>query len=173
MSKLIKASILAGFLAHIWITVSWMALPLHKATVHKFNDDPQIQLALLKGVNTAKAGIYAVPEMHGGKHKPGPSAFIALTPKGQSFSWTKIAVDLVQRILSAFFLGLLMLWAGLSEFKTKVKFSLLAGVFAISLSIIPNIVWWGFAIDYAAVEAIDLLMVSLISGLVLAKFTEN
>lgn len=173
MNKLIKASILAGFLAHLWITVSWMALPLHKATVHKFNDDPQIQLALLRGIGSSKPGVYAVPEMHGGKHNPGPSAFIALTPKGQSFSWKKIAVDLVQKILSAFLLGLLMLGAGLSDFGSKLKFSVLAGIFVISLSIIPNIVWWGFAVDYAAVEAIDLLMVSLISGLVLAKFTEN
>jgi len=173
MNKLIKASLLAGFLAHLWITVSWMALPLHKATVHKFNDDPQIQLALLKEINSGEPGIYALPEMHSGKHKSGPSAFIALTPKGQTFSWKKIAVDLVQKILSAFLLGLLMLGAGLTDFKSKVKFSVLAGIFVITLSIIPNIVWWGFAIDYAAVEAVDLLMVSLISGLVLAKFTEN
>ena len=173
MNKLIKASLLAGFLAHLWLTVSWMAIPLHKATVHKFNDDPLIQLALLKGIDSGKPGIYAVPEMHGEKHSPGPSAFIALTPKGQTFSWKKIAVDLVQKVLSAFLLGLLMLGAGLSDFKSKIKFSVLAGVLVITMSLIPNMVWWGFALDYAAVEAVDLLMISLIFGLVLAKFTEN
>lgn len=173
MNKLIKASLLAGFLAHLWVTVSWMALPLHKATVHSFNDDPQIQLALLKGISSGKSAVYALPAMHSGKPKAGPSAFIALTPQGQTFSWKKIAIDLGNNILSAFLIGILLMMSGITGFKEKVKFATITGAIVISMSTIPSINWWGLAMDYAAVEALDVLIMSLIFGLVLAKFTEK
>ena len=172
MSKLIKASLLAGFLVHLWVTASWMALPFHKATVNSFNDDTQIQLALLKGISSGKPGVYALPAMHQGKSS-GPSAFIALTPAGQTFSWKKVAFDLGNNILTAFLIGILLMLSGITGFKDKVKFSAITGLVVVSMSTLPSVNWWGVALDYAAVETLDLLVSSLIFGLVLAKFTEN
>lgn len=172
MTKLIKASILAGVFAHLWVTLSWMALPLHKMTVHSFKEDTAVQLTLLKNIDSAKPAVYAVPAMHQGK-KAGPSAFIALTPKGQSFSWTKIAIDILNNILTAFLIGILLMMSGISGLKNKIKFSSLVACAAISMTVFPNINWWGFAPDYAAVEILDILVLSLIFGFTLAKFTEN
>jgi hypothetical protein len=173
MAKLIKASIIAGILMHVWVTVSWMVLPLHKMTIKSFKDDPQIQLEILKNISSNKKAIYALPAMHSGKAGPGPSAFIALSPKGQKFSWTKIAFDIFNNTITAFLVGFLLMFSGIQGFKNKVFFTTIIALIVASMSTLPMINWWGFALGYAAVEILDLAIISLILGFVLAKFTKN
>lgn len=158
---------------HIWVTVSWMVLPFHKATIKSFSDDIQVQLTVLKNISSNKKAVYALPTMHSGKTGPGPSAFIALSPKGQSFSWEKIAFDIVNNIITAFLVGFLVMFSGIKGFNNKVFFTTVIALVVASMSTLPMINWWGIAIDYAAVEIFDLIIMSLVLGLVLAKFTKN
>lgn len=173
MTKLLKASLIAGFAVFVWVNISWMVLPWHAQTVHSFKDDQLVQLALLQNIDSNEPGVYSVPAMHKGNAVEGPSALIALTPKGQHFSPVKLLVELLLNISISFLITWLLLQTNITAYFEKLKFVLVAGVAMTLITYVPLWNWWGFALDYVAVGCLDMLVSSLIAAWVIAKVLEK
>jgi hypothetical protein len=173
MTKLLEASLIAGFAVFVWVNISWMVLPWHAQTVHSFKDDKAVQLALAMNINSSQPGIYSVPAMHKCNAVEGPSALVALTPMGQHFSPVKLIVELLLNISISFLVTWLLLQTNITAYFEKVKFVLVAGLSMTLITYVPLWNWWGFALDYVAVGCLDMLISSLIAALLIAKLTES
>ncbi len=172
MMNLIKTSLVAGIAVFAWVNISWMVLPWHSQTIHSFKDDQSIQAALLENIDSQKPGIYSVPAMHDCKAVEGPSALVALTPKGQHFSPVKLVNELLLDIAITFLLTWLLLQTTLISYFDRLKFVLVVGLAIALASYIPYLNWWGFGLDYIAIGILDSLISALIAGLVIAKLAK-
>ncbi len=173
MVNIFKTSLVAGLAVFIWVNISWMQLPWHGQTIHSFKDDQLVQLALLQNIDSNVPGVYALPAMHKCGGVEGPSALVALTPKGQKFSPVKLVNELLLDIAVAFLITWLLLQTNLSGYVERLKFVLVAGLAIALAAYLPNLNWWGFGLDYITVGILDSLISSLIAGLVIAKMAKK
>lgn len=57
-----KSALLGGIIVFIWGIISWMLLPWHMMTTHKFVNEEQVAMAVK--ANAPQSGIYFLPSCH-------------------------------------------------------------------------------------------------------------
>lgn len=170
MLSYIKKGLVAGIIFFVWASISWMILPFHKMTVNSFKDAeiPELQLQLLKSIETKEPHIYTLPAF-GTKDYVGPFAFISLVPSGLEFG-PKV---LVGGFINDFILGCFLAWiislTGITAYWDKVRFMTITGFAFVTRGIIAAVNYWGFAGDYALVDIIDGTFTVFLGSLYLAK----
>ena len=59
--SLLRCGIVGGVIVFLWMMVSWMVLPMHKATMNKFVDESEVLSTITR--YAPKDGIYVIPSM--------------------------------------------------------------------------------------------------------------
>jgi hypothetical protein len=171
--------LLAALALFIWSSVSWMALPLHKNSVHTFKNPAEVSDVLL--ANAPKSGVYQIPAQKkpDGSHvseedwqaafDKGPfmQGLVRVHPVktsmgrrlGGSFIVNVVAVALIVYVL---FLGKV----NSKEHRTLVAVGM--GMFAVAVDWLPAMNWFDFPLAYILPYAVDALVGSLLAGLVVA-----
>lgn len=185
--SVLRGGILSGIVVFVWGAISWMALPLHEATLLKFKDEAAVTAAV--GANAAARGVYLLPNAHGDaaglspeqqqarqaaamkQWESGPTALVVVRLGGS----TSMAPYLVIGLATAIIAGLLIAWlvsktSGLSYWG-KVGFVVVTALVAGLLTNVPEWNWWSFSTGYTAVALLDHMVGWFLGGLVIAKFS--
>lgn len=187
-----KCALLGGIVVFIWGVVSWMLLPWHMMTTHKFINEEQVAMAIK--VNAPEDGVYFLPSCH-----PDASAQ-KMDKKGKEASWqgTKDRMrrgpivcasvhlqgmdpdsirpfigSLIIQIIGAFFATWLFLKTKASSYGRQVCWFAVVGLFAGIVSALPAWNWMGFSAGWTIVCILDLVIGWTLAGCVIAKVAKK
>lgn len=184
--SILLGGVLGGVVAFIWGALSWMALPLHEATLLTFKDQAAVTAALT--ANAPSPGMYMLPNPDGNapgstpeqrqaradaamkQWQTGPSALMAVRLGGVS-----MASHMITGLITMIIAGLLIAWlvsktAGL-RYWGKVGFIVVVALTAGVLTNVPEWNWWGFSPGHTAVAFLDHVVGWFLGGAVIAKFS--
>ncbi len=183
MIKKIIGGIVAGFIVFIWSALSWMVLPLHQKTLHSFNLETVVQLALT--TNTHGSGIYVLPGMgsenlsaqdkkgaeinRSKQMEKGPFAFLVMKREGVGSMNMLMIRALMVQILAGLLMVLLLSLARIESYLVRVGFVVLTALLGGILCHLPNWIWWGFPPNFTLLAMLDLAISWFLAGLVLAQ----
>ncbi len=183
----VKAGVIGGLILFVWGYVSWMVLPWHEMTMHKFQNEIEVGHVIAR--NASHDGMYIVPCGHcssdakekmeaaakGKTHMEapaykGPFMFASVRLAGMPSSMTKhIIIGLFIQLLAAFVgAWVLMQTKGLKYLK-KVRLFVILGIFSGILSYLPMWNWMGASVGYTVVGIADLAIGWLLAGFAMAK----
>jgi hypothetical protein len=166
--------LLGGLVMYVWVSISWMALPFHNASLLKFKDEAAVTAVI--AANISGPGVYNLPKGHGEAEmkqwQTGPTAIAAIRTGGNPSMVPHLAIQLIGTLVA----GLLIAWmlshtSGLSYW-CKVGFVVAVGVVSGILVLIPEWNWFGFSTAYIGAQFLDLIVGWFLGGLVLAKFVK-
>lgn len=167
LQKLILGGLVGGIILFVWGAVSWMVLPWHRPTFHKFTQEEVVKVVL--AANAPQRGIYLVPFPHGAKSGEGPFAFVAVRPHGGASMPRHLLISLLTQILGAAFVTALLLQKGKMSYREKAAFVTLFAFAAGVVSHLPYWNWWSFSSPFTVVALADLVTGWFLAGLALAK----
>ena len=168
--KLIKAGVLGGLVLFAWSSISWMALPWHQKTFKSFKIEPAIMVAMKAG--SQGSGVYMMPSMDkkaDKKKSTDPFAFVVYNDKGYGDMNKRMAVALVENILTALLAAFFLSRCKIKDYGSRVLTLGLLGLFAGLAAHVPNLIWWGHSPAFTFVAVADLLIGWTLAGLVMAK----
>lgn len=191
--RIIGASVLAGLLVFIWTNISFMVLPFHQMTLFNFKDEGTLG-SVLKA-NADHSGIYVLPSPNFGKSdgkkmtkaeqqaawkqsqeriRRGPFAFVAIHPNGKEPFMPKTMLwAFLTNVLAASIFSWLILKAKLGGYWEKVNFVAVAALAGGFISLLPNLIWWGFPGDYTVLALVDIAVGWFLGGMVIAKIIKT
>jgi hypothetical protein len=185
MKKLLLAAILGGIVTFMWYGLSWMALPLHKSTVHNLPNGDAVIAAL--AAQPPASGVYAFPMPDHDAPEAEQDAlkarwakgnivpFIVWQREGRTFMDPGVMVrGLLLEILNALLVALLLSQAlpALPGYGQRVIFVVLCGLFAATVTHLTYWNWMAFPLNYSLVMVLDVVVAWLLGGLVIAKIIQ-
>lgn len=175
IKSMIKGALLAGLIVFVWHFISWVALPWHKHSMHKFTNE-QYVASVLKA-NAPVHGIYALPCMqHDPSHpqhmaliKSGPFVFASIYPEGVDMHSKKmLVIGLLTQMLAGAVVGAILYLSCCTNYWKKVRIVLLLCVFTGFVAYVPSWNWLLFPAKYTLIMWADLLIGWFIASLALA-----
>jgi len=163
----IKGGILGGLVLFLWGMFSWMVLPWHMETLHKFKNEQVVASAVLN--NVSEPGVYFLP--HAFEQQKHLRIFTSIDAEAMPSSSMAIpmAIGLLTQIIGAFLVAwLLSKTRGLNYF-TRVGFVVVFALAAGVITAVPYWNWFGFDSNFTLVGMADLLISWLLAGLIIAK----
>ncbi len=170
--KLILGAVLGGLVYFVWGFLSWTLLPWHVATMGSFADQDAVVSTLT--ANTQGRGIYIYPpegdQSAAGQEKmaQGPLVFVSIDDRGMPSMGPPIVRSIVIQIVGALLVTWLLLQATGLSYGRRVLFVTVFGLVAGWLCYLPPWNWFGFATGYTVVAILDMVIGSLLAGLVIA-----
>lgn len=177
MKKLLPAALLGGLIAFVWLSISWMALPWHRAA--RFTDDTEVAAVLQR--NAPSHGVYLVPN----KPEPspwamaafqrraaaGPFAFAIVRPGAGEISMPRnMALGFLNQCAAAFLIASLLLCTRPLAYGARVFFVVQIAVAGGLLCHVPSAIWWEMPFPWLLAEMADLAIAWTLAGLVIARF---
>ena len=160
---LVIGTILGALAMFAWQTVSNAALPWHEKTMHEFANSDSLARTIraaapTNGVYWSKQGVLAAVSMTPDLADKTSSAFMA------PMLGKQLAIDLVV----AFVLCLLLLRLPAASLVHTGRTFAMAGLAIALLIELSNWNWYGFAANFALVNAVDTTIQFFVTGVVLA-----
>ena len=183
MRKVLLAAVLGGSTAFAWGGVSHLVLPWHRMTLAAFRDDGPVVTAFVE--QEKGHGVYVVPSYPDlvadtsptardefvARAKQGPYALVFLSPAGYDAKDPKpFAIGLLLCIaVAAVSAGLLSVAVrNLPTYGSRVIFVTVLGVLLALRGPIADWNWMTYPLPYCLVNAIEVVIESLLVGLVVA-----
>lgn len=179
-SKILKGTFIGGFVAWLWMLISWTLLPWHCGVLQDFSNETDVAKTIME--NTAFSGIYTLPnlcnkeelEFSSELFQKGPVIFAAVRRYGFDFkSPAPFIISLIIQFIGAFLITLILMQARHLAYGSKVAMAVLIGLTIGTLGILPYWNWWGFPFPYVFVEMCDLAVAWLLAGFFIAAFTRG
>lgn len=168
--NLVKPALAAAVVMFIWMTLSWMALPFHHASLSAFpNEDP-----IRQSLANAPAGVYLLPNpktMEQGQNQPvpGPQVIAAVQPKVNTSMGLMMGLHFLGQLLAS----LLAVWVALqipeASYGRKILIFLCFGAVSSFVALLPLWNWWGFTIAYVGWEIADQIIGWTLAGAAAAR----
>jgi hypothetical protein len=188
IKTLIKGALGGGAALFLWGMASWMLLPWHRTTLHKFQNEEAVAQAISASVSQGP-GIYNYPNAYSAepgateeqkkaqqqagmeKRRAGPLIFVAFRDKGMPSMAKPMAVSFLIQVLAALLVTALVLTAPGLSFTGRVGFCASFALAAGAACHLPYWNWWGFSGSYTLVSIADLVVGWSLAGVVIAKST--
>ncbi len=172
MKQHIIPIIVCGVALFIWGFISWVVLPWHNVTIHQLTDEDQVAQILAQ--NAPNDGVYYLPrEMDNESTSHRFAAFINVVHQHTSNLNLNLTIDLIMRCVVAGVLWLMLCCTShLSYFRAVCLVTAVSGFSALSVHI-ARWNWFSFSADFIIIEILDVLVTSLIAGLILAYFYQR
>ena len=176
MKKLLPASLLGGLIAFVWLSISWMALPWHKAT--PFTDDTEVAAVIKR--NAPSHGIYILPnesqhtdEAWAAAKKrisAGPFAFMFVRPGAGEVSMPRnMILGLLNQCVAAFLIASLLLCTRPLAYGARVFFVVQVALTGGFLCHMPDAIWWEMPLPWLIAQMADLAIAWTLAGFVIAR----
>ena len=165
--RIAAAALLGGFLMFAWLSIAHMS-PLGEIGVSLLPRELLITSTLDSGAGGA-GGLYIFPAS-AEANADVPSGFMVFYPDN-IFSGAmggRIALEFFKDIVQASVLVLLMIWAGMNGFLSRLGFALGVGLLAGATTNLSLAIWYGFPIAYALSAAGITLVGYLVAGVGIA-----
>ena len=180
MKAIVKGALVGGFIAFIWVNISWMILPWHQLTISSVPDEEATRTALRTQI--PESGLYILPwsndksqqEATRNKVEEGPFAYMVVHPRGVEMNMSKMMIlGLLSNIFIAAILSLLLnMTSGLGYIR-RVGFVKTAAIAGSLVVVMPNLIWWHFPIGQAVVTIVDTGFTWGFAGMAIAKFVKD
>lgn len=179
-SKILKGTFIGGFVAWIWLFISWTFLPWHCSVMQEFVNETEVADTIMK--NSAFSGIYLLPnicneekmEFGSDELEKGPVIFASIRRYGVDYKTpVPYIISLFVQFIGAFFITLILLQARHLVYGSKVVMTVLIALTIGVLGHLPNWNWWGFPFPYIFVQMCDLVIAWFLAGLFIAGFTRH
>lgn len=188
VKSLVLGTILGGFVAFVWSTVSWEVLGWHEKTMIGFENQDEVSAVIAS--HATGDGTYILPAMPSTrgmsseqkkkaeaelieKMQKGP-IMVAAVRRGGFGSYARgIVIQLLSLMAAAFLLTWLLLQTSGLRYARRVAFLAVSGLAASVIVDLPNWNWWGFSGAYTAVNLADSTITWLLAGLAIAKVAKT
>jgi hypothetical protein len=146
--RLVAAALFGGLSMFLWLSLANMS-PLGDIGISPLPREFLITSTLEAGAG-GTGGLYmfpAVPETN----TEVPSGFMVFHPDNIFFGsmGNRIALELFKDVIQSTILTLLIVWAGICGFFSRLGFSACAGLLAAATTNLSLAIWYGFPIAYA------------------------
>lgn len=182
--SLLLGTLLGGFTAFLWSSISWEFLGWHEKPIRAFQNEDEVTAVITS--HTTQSGIYLLPgapsqrDMTGDQSKAaqatmmekmqrGPIVFATVRLGGFGSYARGLLVQFGSLLAAAFLLTWMLLQTRGLSYPRRVMFLAVAGLSASIIVDIPDWNWWGFSGIYTAVNLADFTLTWLLAGLVIAK----
>lgn len=189
MKPLALGGLAGGIVLFVWGAISYMVLPWHTVTLHKFADERAVVQTLT--ANAPESGMYILPNPH--KPDPGltdaqrtadtreamnrmmrgPFLFAAVSLPGTREMGPALLLNVTGNILSALLATWLLLQTAPAPYGRRVGFVVTIALAAAVIAHYPSWIWWRFSTMYTLVEFSDLLIGWSFAGSVIAALVPN
>jgi hypothetical protein len=179
---LLRSAFLGGLIIFFWEIISWMGLPWHAATLHRFDNETHVAQVIME--NSQRSGVYVLPNIHANGNpdaemhaqiesgKARPLMFAAIQDKGMNpQSIPSFIGVLISYIIAAFFVSVVASQLKPASYFERVGLIVLIGLIIGVMVYVPGCVWWGFSSGFTMVGMLDLIIEWFFAGLVIAKLT--
>jgi hypothetical protein len=176
--KVLLWGVLGGILLFVWGAISHMALGLYESSVKNLPGEETLLPALQSAI--PERGFYFFPGMDKGadaaaqakwaeKMKTGPSGILIYRPSGaEAMSPRLFVTELLSNIAAVLVGAFLLSQATGLGFGGRVLFMTLLGFFAWLMVNVSLWNWYGFPTAYLWADFVDMVVGSLLVGLLLA-----
>ncbi len=185
IARVLQAGALGGLIMFAWSAVSWMVLPWHEASLEKFSNEPVVARDLTWYAKSE--GIYILPNTYKyldelsaaekaeamtqgmQRLKQGPFIFVSVSRAGIDPEDPAPYINgILINIIVASLISYLVLRAGLPGFAARWSMVAVIGVIIAIMSTLPMWNWWHFPLLYTLVNFADMVVATIIGGLVIA-----
>ena len=187
---LARCAIIGGIVVFLWGTISWMVLPWHEMTMHKFKNEKRVAEVIQE--NTDRSGVYVLPNirchekgmsqkdkkegMMRGKEmmQTGPVLFATVQKNGMKMDGAlPFVLSLLIQIVAAFLITWLLLMTKVMPYMRQVGFVTTIALIAGILIYVPDLIWGGTSLCFTIVSMLDLIIGWFLGGLVIAKLARK
>jgi hypothetical protein len=183
--KMILAGVVGGVVLFVWGFFSWVVLPIHKTTIHRFINEESV-ISVMRSEAPEK-GVYFFPSMAQDRSNPvaeqqwedkyrqGPIGMVMYDPVGQA-PFTPL--QMVNGLVIGFISSLLVAWfltrstALTSSYFARVAY---CGMFGIFLVIASNLLMWNWfnePSDWTIGLIVDNVIGWVLAGIGIAAFVK-
>ncbi|MBI3440923.1 MAG: hypothetical protein HY052_03825 [Proteobacteria bacterium] len=175
---LLKGMLVGGLVMFVYLSISWMMMPWHKAGIQSFKNESAV--ASVMAGNVDKSGIYFLSQQKASKARSAamvpsrPFAFMSVFTPGLDAG--KMNGQMAFSLLLALFNALLLtalLKKGTCCGGCPVMFSLIVGLVVACAGYLPNLIWYHFPLSYTLVGMADDIISFTLAGAVISKFVLN
>jgi hypothetical protein len=189
--KLIPAAILGGIIVFVWGLFSWMVLPFHMQTMHKFSDEQSVADTIQKNSNSG-SGVYVLPNMsvfssdmsdddiqeqmqeERDMLNNGPFMYAVVSKNGMMMGMPgAFVLGCIIQIIAAGLITFFVWDLKTRNFMGKVGYITLIGLIAGIIAILPNWLWAGFPISVVLLDMIDLVIGWFLGGLAIVRIIKK
>jgi len=187
VKQFLLATVVGGIVYFLWTAVSWMALPLHDATMHDIPNEPAVLDALQASIDGK--GVYFFPafpepaqdasvteqqrEAWADKHRAGPVGLLVINPGGaEPMPPTTFLRGLLIDFLMAAVVAATLVYTRPSRYVYRVAVPIAFGLFAALAGPITLNNWMHYPIDYALAGALDPVIGWTLAGLAMAAIVK-
>lgn len=171
---LIRCSIIGGIIVFLWLMISWVVLPMHNMTIHKFADPKEVESCITR--YAPHDGIYVFPTKDTKKEDLESRAFLFVNVRrglDLGSMAASMTCSIITQMIGAFFITYLLIRAKVTRYWNRVWFvTAIAGIAGI-LGVLPAMTWWHFPGMWVFLDILDLLVGWFLGGLVIAKLVKN
>ncbi len=183
--SIIKGAIVGAIIAFLWSAISWIALPWHKMTLERFQNEQAVIDTIMEAA--PKNGIYILPYGFGnqaeqiqpsgeeqmGESMTHPMVFASVNHGGMKKHVGPYIMNFIILFITAGLISWLLLQTKAMAFIQKALFVAIVGLTAGVVTYLPAWNWLGFPAGYVWVHIIDLTITWFLAGLAIAKVVKK
>ena len=165
-----KTTFIGGFVAWLWMLISWMVLPWHCNVMESFPNEKAAVEAI--SAQTRASGIYTSPSMCSGQMMEGNTRiFLSISRNNETGGmWIPMIISLVIYFIGGLLVALVIMQMASNSYGKKLFSTAMIGLIIGCMSMLPAWNWWGIPFNYAFLMIIDNFIAWLLAGLVIGAF---
>ncbi len=169
--SLVKSAIAGGVIVFIWMVISWTVLPWHKSGMQFFSNPNQVAKVITE--NTRDGGLYFLPAQSNNSEVK-PYIFTVVRPEGMDYnSFKPLAISLVIQLIAAYIIAWLVSQTKGFNYRKKVTFITVMGLFAAIVGELPAWNWMGYPAVATLLMMLDLVIAWFLAGLAMGKLLKK
>lgn len=185
MKKITIATLVGTAICFIWLSLAWMALPVHENAIRYTNKQDTILQCLT--ANLHETGVYGVPAMNPDsknmeedmvrfeKLAGKPWALVFYNKEWRPFSMGYLFNGILLTLVSVFIVVLILhiARASLNTYSKRFFVVLLIAGFCIFQAVLDDWNWWSFPTHFIQTQIFDLVFSWALCGMFLAWYMKE
>ncbi|MCP5470120.1 MAG: hypothetical protein H7A36_06420 [Chlamydiales bacterium] len=166
-----RSTFIGGFIAWLWMAVSWNVLPWHCSVINNFPNESETVKVISEQVKDS--GIYTSPSMCGGAGTmvENTQIFLSVNKNGTAQGGIiPYVISLITYFIGGLIVALIVMQMASNSYGWKLFATAMIGLAVGVLTMLPAWNWWGVPFDYALLMIVDNFLAWLFAGLVIAAF---
>ena len=165
-----RATFIGGFVAWLWMIVSWTILPWHCGVMETFPNEKAAVEAISS--QTRASGVYTYPSLCAeSKSTSKTKIFLAINKTGENGGMMiPLIISLITYFIGGLIVALIIMQMASSTYGWKLFATAMIGLAIGVMSMLPAWNWWGIPFNYSLLMIVDNLIAWLLAGLVIAAF---
>lgn len=164
-----RTTFIGGFIAWLWMFISWSVLPWHCNLEQSFVDEKAAVEAISTQAKTN--GVYNYPSLCNKNAKQdGTKIFLTIARNGEKGMMIPIIISLIIYFIGGLIVALIIMQMASNTYGWKLFSVGMIGLAIGCMSMLPAWNWSGFPFNYALLMIADNVIAWVLAGLVIAAF---